>query len=76
METPLKQPRGPFRRSRNRVIAGVCAGCADWLRWDPLVGRFFFSLITVMSVVVPGIIVYLILWTIMPKPPAGETTGD
>ncbi|CAG0941526.1 hypothetical protein GPROT2_01352 [Gammaproteobacteria bacterium] len=75
METSERKPRAPFRRSRNKVIAGVCAGCADWLRWDPTVGRFFFSLITVMSVVVPGIIVYLLLWTIMPKPAPGEGPG-
>ncbi len=68
MQVPEHQkPRLPFRRSRNRVIAGVCAGCAGWLRWSPTIGRIVFSLVTVMSVVVPGILVYLVLWVIMPK---------
>ena len=69
-------PKPPFRRSRNKVIAGVCAGCADWLRWSPATGRFAFALFSVMSVIVPGIVVYLIVWTIMPKPPAGDSAAD
>jgi phage shock protein C len=64
--------RPPFRRSRNRIIAGVCAGVSEWLGWEPLAGRLFFVLISVMSVGVPGLIVYLVLWTIMPGPEDAE----
>jgi phage shock protein PspC (stress-responsive transcriptional regulator) len=60
--------RPPFRRSKNRIIAGVCAGVSEWLGWEPLAGRLLFVLISVMSVGVPGIIVYLVLWTVMPGP--------
>ena len=64
----MAEPRPPFRRSRNRIIAGVCAGVSDWLRWDPAAGRALFVLLSVMSVGIPGIVVYMVLWTIMPKP--------
>lgn len=64
----MESKRQPFRRSNDRMIAGVCAGCADWLGWSHGTGRFLFVLISVMSVIVPGIVVYLVLWTIMPKP--------
>lgn len=64
--------RPPFRRSRNRVIAGVCAGISEWLGWDPRAGRVLYVLVSIMSVGVPGLVVYMVLWTIMPKPaPAG-----
>lgn len=73
---PGQKPRPPFRRSRNRIIAGVCAGCSEWLRWSPLVGRSFFATVTLLSIFVPGILVYLILWIIMPAPAADEGAGD
>jgi len=62
----------PFRKSNNRVIAGVCAGVSEWLGWSPLAGRCFFLLICWMSVIVPGILVYIVLTIMMPKaePPA------
>ncbi len=64
----------PFRRSRNKIIAGVCAGVAEWLGWQPVAGRLLYVLISIMSVVVPGIIVYMVLWTIMPKPESAPGT--
>lgn len=61
----------PLHRSRtNKVIAGVCAGLADWLGWDATLVRILYVLISVFSAAFPGIIVYLILWLVMPKAPA------
>jgi phage shock protein PspC (stress-responsive transcriptional regulator) len=61
----------PLQRSqRNRMIAGVCGGIAEWLDWDPTVVRVLYVLISVISVAFPGILVYLLLWIIMPKAPA------
>jgi phage shock protein C len=60
----------PLHRSRNnRMIAGVCAGIADWLGWDPTLVRFGYIVVSVLSAAFPGIIVYLLLWLIMPKSP-------
>jgi phage shock protein C len=60
--------RKPLRRSKdNRVIAGVCAGVAAWMGWEPLAGRFLFVLLSVMSVIIPGIIVYAVLWILIPE---------
>jgi phage shock protein C len=58
----------PLQRSqRNRMIAGVCGGIAEWLGWDPTLVRVLYVLISVISVAFPGILVYLLLWIIMPK---------
>ena len=60
----------PLQRSRqNRRIAGVCGGLAEWLGWDPTIVRVLYILVSILSVAFPGILVYLILWVVMPKAP-------
>ena len=58
-----------YRSRRNRMIAGVCGGLADWLGWSPGWVRLLYILISVLSVAFPGIIVYIILWVVVPKSP-------
>jgi phage shock protein PspC (stress-responsive transcriptional regulator) len=66
----------PLQRSRsNRMIAGVCGGLAEWLGWDPTIVRILYVLVSVLSAAFPGIVVYLLLWIIMPKAPPGALTG-
>jgi phage shock protein PspC (stress-responsive transcriptional regulator) len=58
----------PLRRSRrHRVIAGVCGGIAEWLGWDPAAVRILYVLVSILSAAFPGILVYLILWFLMPQ---------
>lgn len=57
-----------FRRSRNSIIAGVCGGLAEWLNWDPTIVRVGYVLISIISAAFPGILVYIILWIVMPPP--------
>jgi phage shock protein PspC (stress-responsive transcriptional regulator) len=60
----------PLYRSRKyRILAGVCGGIAEWLGWDPTLVRILFVVISILSVAFPGIIVYLILWVVMPNAP-------
>ena len=54
-------------RSRNRVIAGVCAGLAEWLGWDIALVRLLYLVISILSAAFPGIIAYIILWIVMPE---------
>lgn len=57
----------PLRRSGNKIIAGVCGGIAEWLGWDPTVVRIAYVLISIFSAAFPGILVYIILWILMPS---------
>ena len=60
----------PLRRSRrHKMIAGVCGGIAEWLGWDPTLVRVLYVVISIVSIAFPGILVYLLLWIIMPKAP-------
>lgn len=61
-------PRRPLRRSRqHRMVAGVCGGIAEWLGWDPTLVRVLYVVGSILSVAFPGILVYVILWIIVPK---------
>ena len=58
-----------YRSRRNRLIAGVCGGLAEWLGWSPSWVRLLYIVVSVLSIAFPGIIVYLILWVVMPQAP-------
>ena len=63
----MSQPR-PFTRSRNdRILAGVMGGIARRFGWNPTGLRVIFVILSIMSVAFPGILVYLILWLLMPE---------
>jgi phage shock protein C len=58
----------PLARSRRyRIIAGVCGGIAEWLGWNPTVVRLLYIVTSVLSAAFPGLIVYIILWIVMPE---------
>jgi phage shock protein PspC (stress-responsive transcriptional regulator) len=58
----------PLRLSqRHRKIAGVCGGLAEWLGWDPTVVRVLYVVVSVFSAAFPGILVYLVLWAVVPR---------
>lgn len=58
----------PLRRSMvNRQIGGVCSGLAEYLGLDPTVVRVGYVLLSVLSVAFPGLLVYFILWAVIPE---------
>jgi phage shock protein C len=58
----------PLHRSRrHRIVAGVCGGFADWLGWDPTLVRVLYVAVSICSAAFPGILVYLVLWIVMPQ---------
>ena len=64
------QPR--LTRSRTEVVvAGVCGGLAEYFAIDPVIVRLIFVLVTLTSGI--GLLVYPILWLVMPKAGANAT---
>lgn len=62
------EARKTLRRSRtNRMIGGVVGGLAEYIAMDPVLARVLYVLISVFSAAFPGILVYLILWVVMPE---------
>jgi phage shock protein C len=54
-------------KSKDKIIAGVCGGLAEWLGWDPTLVRILYIIVSILSAAFPGFIVYIILWIIMPS---------
>lgn len=59
-----------LRSSDNRVITGVCGGLAAQVGWSSFRLRVVWVLATILTAFA-GAIVYLALWYLMPKAPAG-----
>ena len=53
------------RSRRNRTLAGVCGGIAEYLGWDPTLVRVAWIILTLLGG--SGILIYLILWLVMPE---------
>jgi len=62
---PVKKPG--LQRSRDqRLLFGVCGGLAEWLGWNATLVRLLFFTVSVASAAFPGILVYLVMWILMP----------
>jgi phage shock protein C len=69
----MTSPTHPLRRSSsNRMIAGVISGLADYFELDPTLLRVLYVVVSIISAAFPGILVYIILWMVIPD--EGSTT--
>ncbi len=55
-----------LRRSKDRWIAGVCGGLAEYFGWPADRVRILYVLVSALSAAFPGILVYILLWFVMP----------
>ncbi|RZT93448.1 phage shock protein C (PspC) family protein [Ancylomarina subtilis] len=55
-----------LKRSSNKMVAGVCAGIAEYFGLDITIVRVVYVLLSIFSVGFPGLIVYLVLMFVMP----------
>ena len=53
------------RSRKERMIAGVCGGLAEYFGWDVSILRVVYVLATIFTAFA-GTIVYIILWIVMP----------
>ena len=59
-----------YRSRTDQMIGGVCGGLSQYLKIDATIIRLLFVLLALGSGV--GMVLYLILWVIIPYPDAGE----
>lgn len=52
-----------YRPSKNRVIAGVCGGFADYFNIDPAIIRI---LAVILAFTGTGLFIYILAWIVMP----------
>ena len=58
---------GLYRSNRHNMIAGVMGGIAERFGWNVTLLRIIFVVVSCMSAAFPGILVYLVLWLLIPK---------
>jgi phage shock protein C len=57
-----------LKRSTTDVwLGGVCGGIAEYFDIDPTLVRIGYVVLSLGSAAFPGLLIYLILWMIMPK---------
>jgi len=59
-----------YRSTTDSHVAGVCGGIAEYLEVDPTLVRLAFVALTLMGG--PGLIIYIILWLVVPEAPEGN----
>ena len=57
-----------LRRSvADRQIAGVCGGLGEYFGIDTTAVRVAYVLLSIFSAAFPGLLVYIVLWLLIPK---------
>lgn len=54
------------RNEKNGYIGGVCAGVSDYTKTDVVIWRFLFLFGSILTTL-PFVLIYIILWIIMPS---------
>lgn len=63
----MNAPRTLFRSRHDRMLAGVMGGIARRFGWNSTLVRVLYVILSIASAAFPGIIVYLILWLLIPE---------
>jgi len=64
-----------YRSRGDRRIAGVCGGLAKYLGWGSTKVRIIWVLATIFTAFA-GVLIYLVLWFLMPKEPLPALTFE
>jgi phage shock protein PspC (stress-responsive transcriptional regulator) len=59
-----EEPHRLYRSENDKILGGVCAGLANYLRLDPAVVRILFAFITLFWGA--GFLLYIIFWVVLP----------
>ncbi|HEY5987833.1 MAG TPA: PspC domain-containing protein [Streptosporangiaceae bacterium] len=61
-----------IRPRTGRIVAGVCAGLADYIGVDANLVRLAFAILTIFGIA-PGVLAYVIAWLVIPE--EGESSS-
>jgi phage shock protein PspC (stress-responsive transcriptional regulator) len=59
-----------YRLSESKKLAGICAGLGDYFDLDPVLFRLLFVISVLFGGV--GILIYVLLWILVPEKPGAE----
>ena len=55
------------RSVNDRIFAGVCGGLAEYFDFDPVLVRIAYAFLTIFSAGFPGLLLYIVMWIVMPE---------
>jgi phage shock protein C len=58
-----------YRSNRDYMLGGVAGGLAEYFNMDPTVVRLLFVLLAFVTMFGPTLLLYVILWMIVPRNP-------
>jgi phage shock protein C len=61
-----QQEKKLTRSSSDKVVAGVLGGLAEYFGFDISLVRLVFVLAAIFSAAFPGLLVYIIMWIVIP----------
>jgi phage shock protein C len=64
METPKKL----YRSKKNKILAGVCGGIAEYYHQDPTIIRIIFAVLGLGFGI--GLLAYIVAWVLIPVNPS------
>lgn len=56
-----------IKRTRNKILGGVCGGIAKKLGVDVVWVRVAYVFVSIISAGFPGALIYVILWLVLPS---------
>lgn len=63
-----------YRNPNDKILGGVCSGIANYLNMDPAIIRLLFALLIFGAGT--GLLIYILLWIILPARPIFEEVPD
>jgi phage shock protein C len=63
-----------YRSENNKILAGICGGLGEYFEIDPTLVRLLFILAAIFGG--SGILIYILLWIILPKESTMLETGS
>jgi phage shock protein C len=70
----MAERRKLYRKRDEKMIAGVMSGLGDYLNVDASIMRIGYVVLTLLTGIVPGLILYFLMIIIIPVEP--EATAD
>ena len=63
----MSSERRLSRSRSDRMLAGVMGGIARRFGWNPTLTRVLYVILSIASAAFPGLLVYVILWLLIPE---------
>jgi phage shock protein PspC (stress-responsive transcriptional regulator) len=74
-ETQTQTQKRLYRSRKDRKIAGVLGGVAEYLGIDPSLVRIAYGIVTVLTMVVPMVLLYIFMMFVVPLEPKARPAG-